>query len=91
MVQLQHYRALSNNLNQTLASGERVLSLLEETPMVEELRRGTAHLILKEHLFAMLPFSYDKEVILKDCNINMEQGKVIGIYGKSGCGKSTRY
>ena len=29
--------SLSNNLNQTLASGERVLSLLEETPMVEEL------------------------------------------------------
>ena len=28
---------LSNNLNQTLASGERVLSLLEETPMVEEI------------------------------------------------------
>ena len=29
--------SLSNNLNQTLASGERVLSLLEETPMVEEI------------------------------------------------------
>ena len=28
---------LSNNLNQTLASGERVLSLLEETPLVEEI------------------------------------------------------
>ena len=27
----------SNNLNQTLASGERVLSLLEETPLVEEI------------------------------------------------------
>ena len=29
--------SLSNNLNQTLASGERVLSLLEEKPMVEEI------------------------------------------------------
>ena len=29
--------SLSNNLNQTLANGERVLSLLEETPMVEEI------------------------------------------------------
>ena len=29
--------SLSNNLNQTLASGERVLSLLEETPMVEKI------------------------------------------------------
>ena len=29
--------SLSNNLNQTLASGERVLSLLEEIPIVEEI------------------------------------------------------
>ena len=29
--------SLSNNLNQTLASGERVLSLLEEKPLVEEI------------------------------------------------------
>ena len=29
--------SLSNNLNQTLASGERVLSLLEESPLVEEI------------------------------------------------------
>ena len=29
--------SLSNNLNQTLASGERVLSLLEETPLVKEI------------------------------------------------------
>ena len=28
---------LSNNLNQTLASGERVLSVLEEKPQVEEI------------------------------------------------------
>ncbi len=28
--------SLSNNLNQTLASGERVLSILEESPLVEE-------------------------------------------------------
>ena len=33
--------SLSNNLNQTLASGERVLSLLEEKPLVEELPDGT--------------------------------------------------
>lgn len=32
--------SLSNNLNQTLASGERVLSLLEETPLVEEIPRN---------------------------------------------------
>lgn len=80
--------SLSNNLNQTLASGERVLSLLEETPMVEELE-GEQSFDFEGVSVCNVTFSYDKEVILKDCNINMEQGKVIGIYGKSGCGKST--
>lgn len=80
--------SLSNNLNQTLASGERVLSLLEETPMVEELE-GEQSFDFEGASVCNVTFSYDKEVILKDCNINMEQGKIIGIYGKSGCGKST--
>ncbi len=37
--------SLSNNLNQTLASGERVLSLLEETPLVEEISKKTDDVI----------------------------------------------
>ena len=77
--------SLSNNLNQTLAS---VLSLLEEEPMVEELE-GEADLAFEGASVENVTFAYDEEIILKDCNINMSQGKVIGICGKSGCGKST--
>lgn len=42
---------LSNNLNQTLASGERVLSVLEEKPQVEEIYEGEKdlHELEKEH------------------------------------------
>ena len=80
--------SLSNNLNQTLASGERVLSLLEEEPMVEELE-GEAALSFEGASVEDVTFAYNEEIILKDCNINMKQGKVIGICGKSGCGKST--
>lgn len=80
--------SLSNNLNQTLASGERVLSLLEEEPMVEE-SEGEADINFEGASVEDVTFAYDEEVILKDCNINMKQGKVIGICGKSGCGKST--
>ena len=69
--------SLSNNLNQTLASGERVLSL------------GEADISFEGASVEDVTFAYDEEVILKDCNINMKQGKVIGICGKSGCGKST--
>ncbi len=80
--------SLSNNLNQTLASGERELSLLEEEPMVEE-SEGEADISFEGASVEDVTFAYDEEVILKDCNINMKQGKVIGICGKSGCGKST--
>lgn len=80
--------SLSNNLNQTLASGERVFSLLEEEPMVEE-SEGEADISFEGASVEDVTFAYDEEVILKDCNINMKQGKVIGICGKSGCGKST--
>lgn len=80
--------SLSNNLNQTLASGERVLSLLEEEPMVEELE-GEVALSFEGTSVEDVTFAYNEEIILKDCNINMKQGKVIGICGKSGCGKST--
>ena len=80
--------SLSKNLNQTLASGERVLSLLEEEPMVEE-SEGEADISFEGASVEDVTFAYDEEVILKDCNINMKQGKVIGICGKSGCGKST--
>ena len=73
--------SLSNNLNQTLASGERVLSLLEEEPMVEE-SEGEADISFESASVEDVTFAYDEEVILKDCNINMKQGKVIGICGK---------
>ena len=48
--------SLSNNLNQTLASGERVLSLLEEKPLVEEVEGDYETMIpLKElHLIMLL-------------------------------------
>ena len=65
-----------------------MLSLLEEEPMVEE-SEGEADISFEGASVEDVTFAYDEEVILKDCNINMKQGKVIGICGKSGCGKST--
>lgn len=43
--------SLSNNLNQTLASGERVLSLLEEEPVVEEISDEA----VKEMVYEKIP------------------------------------
>ena len=85
--------SLSNNLNQTLASGERVLSLLEETPMVEEIPEDMHIKIVSENFSGAeaknVTFAYENETILDDYSLNLEPGKITGIHGASGSGKST--
>ena len=88
--------SLSNNLNQTLASGERVLSLLEETPLVEEIPGDveTSGAESKEHGFTgaeaeNVTFAYGEEVILDNYSLKLQPGKITGIHGASGSGKST--
>ncbi|WP_304508099.1 amino acid ABC transporter ATP-binding/permease protein [Anaerotignum sp.] len=79
---------LSNNLAHTLASGERVLSLLEESPMVEEKTDGK-NIPFHGVECKNLTFGYREEEILQNLFIDIPCGKIIGIHGKSGCGKST--
>lgn len=88
--------SLSNNLNQTLASGERVLSLLEETPLVEEIPGNveTSGAVNMEHEFTgaeaeNVTFAYGEEVILDNYSLKFQPGKITGIHGASGSGKST--
>ncbi len=85
--------SLSNNLNQTLASGERVLSLLEETPMVEEIPEDMHIKIVSENFSGAeaknVTFAYENETILDDYSLKLEPGKITGIHGASGSGKST--
>lgn len=80
--------SLSNNLNQTLASGERVLSILEEEPKVEEVE-GKASVSFTDAEVNGVDFAYEEEQILKDYSIRIPKGKVVGIHGASGSGKST--
>lgn len=82
--------SLSNNLNQTLASGERVLSLLEEKPLVEEVEGDKeTNDSFKGATLNHVTFSYDDETILDDYSLKLELGKITGIHGVSGSGKST--
>ncbi len=81
--------ALPGNLTQTFASGDRVLDLLSEKPVVSPIENGKNFefetLSIKD-----LSFSYDKEKnILSDISLDLKQGEIVGIIGKSGCGKST--
>ncbi len=81
--------ALPGNLTQTLASGERVLDLLEEESAVREVEKGER--IDFSHLSADgVTFSYDGVTnVLSDVWMYAEKGEIVGIVGESGCGKST--
>lgn len=86
--------SLSNNLNQTLASGERVLSMLEEMPMVEEIPESRSGVSENKNGFSgaeaqNVTFAYENETILDDYSLKLEPGKITGIHGASGSGKST--
>lgn len=80
---------LSNNLLQTLASGERVLALLAEEPELKDVENGV-NLSTIEHLEVKnLDFAYGTETILTDINFHLAKGQILGIHGRSGSGKST--
>ena len=84
--------ALSNNLNQTLASGERVLALLEEEPEVREVEKKDGGVSLSKFNGAKakaVNFSYGEKKILEDFTLDIKKGKILGIHGASGSGKST--
>ncbi|WP_454962230.1 amino acid ABC transporter ATP-binding/permease protein [Eggerthia catenaformis] len=80
--------SLSNNLHQTLASGERVLSILEERPVVDEIEEGK-QIKFEDVVLNDVTFSYDHQNILEDFSMSFSKGKTIGIHGPSGSGKST--
>ena len=79
---------LSNNLNQTLACGERVLSILEETPQIEEIQ-GMEPVIFSGAGCQDVEFSYGEEKILNHVSLDISKGGILGIHGRSGSGKST--
>lgn len=79
---------LSATMDQTLASGERVLALLEERPETEEVLTGQCPDFSGAEV-KHLAFSYGSEEILHDLSAQFPKGKIIAVTGKSGSGKST--
>ncbi|MDP8079488.1 amino acid ABC transporter ATP-binding/permease protein [Phocoenobacter skyensis] len=80
---------LSSNLLQTLASGERVLTLLNEMPDLEDVVDSTDLDNVEQITVENLSFAYEDEKILSDLNLTINKGEIVGIHGRSGSGKST--
>lgn len=80
---------LSNNMLQTLASGERVLGLLAEEPNIKDVTTGKNLSAIDSIQVENLGFAYGAEQILSNINLILRKGQILGIHGRSGSGKST--
>ena len=79
---------LGSTLQNTLAAGNRVLDILEETPVVEEIT-GKQKTDFRGAAADKVSFSYGGEQILTEVSAEFPENSVIGISGQSGSGKST--
>ena len=80
---------LSSNLLQTLASGERVLSLLAEEPELKDVESAVDLKEVSRIDVENVSFAYGEEQILSDVSLSVKKGEILGIHGRSGSGKST--
>lgn len=80
---------LGTTLQQTLASGERVLELLDEKPQTEDVHDGVSLEGFNGARVNGVSFGYGGKPVLEGVTMNVNPGRVVQICGKSGMGKST--
>lgn len=79
---------LGTTLQNTFASGNRVLDILEEEPQVAEIT-GADQTTYGQVTIEDVTFAYEKETILDGVSLDVPKQGILGIVGKSGSGKST--
>lgn len=79
---------LGSTLQNTFAAGNRVLDILEENLVVEEIR-GKEDVSFAGASVEQVTFGYGEENILEEVSLEIPWRAIIGIVGRSGSGKST--
>lgn len=79
---------LGSTLQNTFAAGNRVLDILDESPVVEDVT-GKKEIAFEGAKAENITFAYGAETILSNVSVEIEKGSVVGIVGRSGSGKST--
>lgn len=79
---------LGSTLQNTFAAGNRVLDILEETPVVDEID-GKNEITFTGASAENVTFAYGEGIILDNVSVDITKGSVVGIIGRSGSGKST--
>lgn len=81
--------ALPSSLTLTFAAGDRLLNLLAEKPIVEDVT-NKQDIKYRDVKVENVTFGYEENVeVLKDISMHAGKGEIVGIVGASGCGKST--
>ncbi len=80
--------ALGSTLQSTFAAGNRVLDILDESPITEEVT-GKEEVAFTGAAAQNVTFAYGSETILDNFSVELPEHKIIGIQGRSGSGKST--
>ena len=76
--------ALGSTLQNTFAAGNRVLDILEESPVVEEVT-GQPEVEFSGAASQNVSFAYQGEPVLKDLSLVIPPHQVVGIVGRSRC------
>jgi ABC-type multidrug transport system fused ATPase/permease subunit len=77
-------------ISRGLASGERIASVLAETPEVTDHPGARPAPSLRGQIeFSRVTFSYGREAVLRGVNLVINAGEVVAVVGRSGAGKST--
>ena len=80
--------SLGSTLQNTFAAGNRVLDILDEMPVVEEVS-GKEEIKFSGAAAENVAFSYGGETVLDGVSLQIPKGGITGIVGRSGSGKST--
>lgn len=79
---------LGSTLQNTFAAGNRVLDILDESPVVEEIT-GRNDIDFSGASAEHATFSYGAGTILDDVTLQIPEDSIVGLVGRSGSGKST--
>ena len=79
---------LGSTLQNTFAAGNRVLDILDEKPVTEDIT-GYGNIDFAGAKAEDVSFAYGDETILQNVSVEIPQKQIIGLIGRSGSGKST--
>lgn len=80
---------LGTTLQQTLASGERVIGLVDGAPQTEEVRDGVVLNGFHGAQTNNVTFGYGEKPVFENVTMRVAPGSIVQICGRSGTGKST--